>query len=206
VIRRALAVTWLAGACSKPSPPANADVTGTLVVDEAGSAGRGSAAEGQRGVVDEAGSAGRGSAAEGQRGVVDEAGSAGRGSAAEGQRGVVDGAPAQLLRCRPGHAVHVFVEVDTSKGTLHFGEGELAWNGSRVACSKLDRSWGGGVRRDGSAYFRGTLAFRCEHVAGELSLDCGGITPEEGAELANNRAAAGSAAQPGPRPSPSGTR
>jgi hypothetical protein len=96
--------------------------------------------------------------------------------------------------------VHVFVEVDTPKGTLHFGEGKLAWNGSPVACSKLDRSWGGGVRRDGSAYFRGTLAFRCEHVAGELSLDCGGITPEEGAELASNRAAAGSAVQPGPGP------
>jgi hypothetical protein len=144
--RAALAVAWLAGACSRPPPPAaNADVTGTLTVD---------------------------------------------------------GAAAQLVACRPGHAVHVFVEVDTSKGTLRFGEGKLAWNGSPLTCSKLDRGWGGGIRRDGSAYFRGALAFRCDRLEGALSLDCGGITPEEGAELATNRAAAGSAAQP----SPSGSR
>jgi hypothetical protein len=110
----------------------------------------------------------------------------------------VDGAAAQLVACRPGHAAHVFVEVDTSKGTLRFGEGKLAWNGDLLTCSKLDRSWGGGIRRDGSAYFRGTLAFRCDHLAGELSLDCGGITPEEGAELAANRAAARSAAPEAP--------
>ena len=108
----------------------------------------------------------------------------------------VDGAGAKLIACRPGHAVHVFVEVDTAAGTLRFGDGKLAWNGSELACSKLDRSWGGGVRRDGSAYFRGTLAFRCDKLAGDLSLDCGGITPEEGAELARNRAAAGTAAGP----------
>ena len=138
--RAALAVVWLAGACSKPAmPAASADVTGTLTVD---------------------------------------------------------GAPAELVSCRPGHAVHVFVDVDSTKGTLRFGEGKLAWNGSPLTCSKLDRSWGGGIRRDGSAYFRGTLAFRCDRIEGELSLDCGGITPEEGAELATNRAAAGSAAQP----------
>jgi hypothetical protein len=108
----------------------------------------------------------------------------------------VDGAAARLIACRPGHAVHVLVEVDTSAGTLRFSEGKLAWNGGELTCSKLDRSWGGGVRRDGSAYFRGSLAFRCDRLAGELSLDCGGITPEEGAELARNRAAAGTAATP----------
>ena len=102
----------------------------------------------------------------------------------------VDGAAAKLVRCRPGHAVHVFVEVDTALGTLRFGEGKLFWNGSEKPCSKLDRSWGGGVRADGSAYFRGTLAFRCEGLVGDLSLDCGQITPDEGAELAKNRAAA----------------
>jgi hypothetical protein len=109
----------------------------------------------------------------------------------------VDGAPAKLVRCRPGHAVRVFVEVDTSLGILRFGEGKLSWNGSEQACSKLDRSWGGGVRGDGSAYFRGTLAFRCGGLLGDLSLDCGQITPDEGAELAKNRAAA----MPGPAPS-----
>jgi len=143
-MRAALAVVGLAGACSKPAPPAaNADVSGTLTVD---------------------------------------------------------GAPAQLVACRPGHAEHVFVDVDSSKGTLRFGEGKLAWNGSPLTCSKLDRSWGGGIRRNGAAYFRGTLAFRCDRVAGELTLDCGGITPEEGAELASNGAAARSAAQPEPGP------
>ncbi|HSR99803.1 MAG TPA: hypothetical protein VLM79_22270 [Kofleriaceae bacterium] len=114
----------------------------------------------------------------------------------------VDGAPAQLVACRPGHAVHVFVDVESAKGTLRFGEGKLAWNGSPLTCSKLDRSWGGGIRRDGSAYFRGTLAFRCDRIAGELTLDCGAITPEEGAELATNGAAARGAAQPEPAPTP----
>jgi hypothetical protein len=108
----------------------------------------------------------------------------------------IDGAATKLIACRPGHAAHVFVEVETSAGTLRFGDGKLAWNGSELTCSKLDRSWGGGGRQDGSAYFRGTLAFRCDKLAGELSLDCGGITPEEGAELAKNRAAAGTAAAP----------
>ena len=144
--RAALAVVWLAGACSKPAPhAANADLSGTLTVD---------------------------------------------------------GAPAELVACRPGHAVHVFVDVDSTKGTLRFGEGKLAWNGAPLTCSKLDRSWGGGIRSNGSAYFRGTLAFRCDRIAGELTLDCGGITPEEGAEMAANGAAARSAAQPEPAPGP----
>jgi hypothetical protein len=102
----------------------------------------------------------------------------------------VDGKPARLTACRPGHAVHVFVEVDTTLGTLRFGEARLSWQGSEQTCQKLDRSWGGGVRRDGSAYFRGTLAFRCGPLAGDLALDCGRITPAEAAELARNRAEA----------------
>jgi hypothetical protein len=109
----------------------------------------------------------------------------------------VDGKPAQLVRCRPGHAVHVFVEVDTTLGTLRFGDGMLSWQGSALTCQKLDRSWGGGVRRDGSAYFRGTLGFRCGTLAGDLVLDCGQITPDEAGELARNRAAAGRAPQAG---------
>jgi len=59
-----------------------------------------------------------------------------------------------------------------------------------LACQKLDRSWGGGVRKDGAAYFRGTLAFRCSALAGDLTLDCGQITPEEAAKLSHNRSAA----------------
>lgn len=114
----------------------------------------------------------------------------------------VDGAPAQLLRCRPGHTVNVFVEVDTTLGTLRFGDGKLAWQGSEQACQKLDRSWGGGIRRDGTAYFRGTLAFRCGTLTGELALDCGQISPEEGAELAKNRAAAKARAAPSQPPNP----
>jgi hypothetical protein len=97
----------------------------------------------------------------------------------------VDGVSAALARCRPGHDAHVFVEVDTSLGVLRFGSGKLSWNASELACEKLDRSWGGGVRGDGSAYFRGTLAFRCGGLVGDLALDCGGITQEEAAELSH---------------------
>ena len=102
----------------------------------------------------------------------------------------IGGAPAKLERCRPGHAVHVFVEVDTSLGTLRFGEGKLFWDGNELACAKLDRSWGGGIRQDGSTYFRGTLAFRCGKLEGDLALSCGGITTAEAAQLDANRAAA----------------
>lgn len=98
----------------------------------------------------------------------------------------VAGAAVALKRCRPGHAVHVFVEVDTSAGTLRFGEGKLWWLGSERRCERLDRRWGGGVRRDGSTYFRGTLSFACGDLTGDLALDCGGITPIESAEMARN--------------------
>ncbi len=102
----------------------------------------------------------------------------------------IGGAAARLERCRPGHAVHVFVEVDTSLGTLRFGEGKLSWDGNELACAKLDRSWGGGIRQDGSTYFRGTLAFRCGKLDGDLALSCGKITAAEAAQLDANRAAA----------------
>ncbi len=115
---------------------------------------------------------------------------------------IVDGAPAQLVRCRPGHAVNVFVEVDSTVGTLRFGDGKLSWQGREQACQKLDRSWGGGVRRDDTAYFRGTLSFRCGTLAGDLALDCGQISPAEGAELARNRAAARPQGPPPPGGSP----
>ena len=109
-------------------------------------------------------------------------------------RFAVAGRPAELLGCRPGHDAHVFVDIDTSLGVLRFGSGALSWNGVALACQKLDRSWGGGVRKDGAAYFRGTLAFRCGALAGDLTLDCGQITSEEATELSHNRA--GAAASP----------
>jgi hypothetical protein len=102
----------------------------------------------------------------------------------------VDGAGVGLTRCRPGHDVHVFVEIDTAQGTLRFGDGKLSWRGRELACDKLDRSWGGGVRQGGSAYFRGTLGFRCGSLVGDLALDCGQITAEEATALARNQAAA----------------
>jgi len=121
--------------------------------------------------------------------------------AARGQRDVtgtltVDGAPAQLVRCRPNHDVNVFVEVDTTLGTLRFGDGKLSWQGREQVCQKLERRWGGGIRQDGTAYFRGTLSVRCGKLAGDLALDCGQMSLAEGAELARNRAAAKAPGRP----------
>jgi hypothetical protein len=112
----------------------------------------------------------------------------------------VGSVPTRLVACRPGHAVHVFVEVETTAGTLRFGDGKLYWLGTELSCPRLERSWGGGVRSDGSAYFRGTLAFTCPTaggpLSGELTLDCGQITPDERAELDRNRATARGPAGP----------
>lgn len=97
-----------------------------------------------------------------------------------------------LVACKPGHAGHVFVDVVTAKGTLRFSQQKLSWDGAELACTKLDRSWGGGLRKDGSAYWRGTLAFTCTHAGaplnGNLTLDCGGITADERASLDAGRA------------------
>jgi len=127
----------------------------------------------------------------------------------------VDGEAATLTACRPGHAVHTYVDVATSKGTLRFEDGRLYWQqdssavsrGEELACDKLDRSWGGGFRTDGTAYWRGTLAFACRGpatIAGDLTLDCGHITAEERSQLDGNRARAlderrGSGSGSGPR-------
>jgi hypothetical protein len=97
--------------------------------------------------------------------------------------------------CRPGHAVHTFVEVLTSAGKLRFEDQQLYWNpipdavtrGDRLDCTKLDRSWGGGNRTDGTSYWRGTLDFTCGPITGKLELDCGSITPAERAQLDGNR-------------------
>jgi hypothetical protein len=90
------------------------------------------------------------------------------------------------------------VQITTETGAhLRFRKGELAiqfqspaWE--VLACDKLERSWGGGARADGSAYWRGTLAFRCTWITttilADLTLDCGKITPEERRSLDKNRA------------------
>ena len=123
------------------------------------------------------------------------------------------GVPQTLNVCLPAHATHTFVEVIASEGKLRFEDGKLYWTfdrngtarGTELTCEKLDRSWGGGVRSNGTAYWRGTLSFRCRlectsndpgcdrrkyraaTVAGDLKLDCGGITAQERAELDANR-------------------
>lgn len=99
----------------------------------------------------------------------------------------VDEKPVTVNQCRPGRAEHTFVEVITSSGVLRFEHQQLYWNpdrhaatrGARLTCSKLDRSWGGGHRANGTSYWRGTLDFRCGALAGKLELDCGNITDEE---------------------------
>jgi len=113
----------------------------------------------------------------------------------------VDGQPQTLLACNTGHAVHVFVEMLTTSGRLRFEDQALYWTadttsterGAKLECEKLDRSWGGGNRMDGTSYFRGTLAFRCANgkttLAGDLTIDCGHITAGERAELDKNRKA-----------------
>ena len=108
---------------------------------------------------------------------------------------VVDGKPVIVVACRPDHAVHVYVELVTASGVLRFEDAALYWNpdrealsrGPKLVCTKLDRSWGGGTRMDGSSYWRGTLDFACGAVTGSLSLDCGNITPEERQSLDDNR-------------------
>ena len=94
--------------------------------------------------------------------------------------------------CRPGAAVHIFVDIVTPEGTLRFEDGTLSFGGGGpLECSTLDRSWGGGRRPNNAAYWRGTLAFACRDdagpITGDLVLDCGNITPEERAALDANR-------------------
>ena len=92
-----------------------------------------------------------------------------------------------------------YVELVTAQGTLRFEDKQLFWarpddvsRGPALACDKLDRSWGGGQRKDGTSYFRGHLIFACRGpggtLAGDVTLDCGGTTAEERAQLDRNRA------------------
>jgi len=110
----------------------------------------------------------------------------------------LDGQPLEIRACRPGRGVTTYVELVTAKGTLRFEDRQLFWSadpaggrGDALACERLDRSWGGGTRTDGTSYFRGQLIFACRGpvgaLAGDVTVDCGGITPEERAQLDRNR-------------------
>ena len=91
------------------------------------------------------------------------------------------------LQCKPGAAVHIFVDIVTPEGTLRYEDQNLSLNGEVLACATLDRSWNGARRPDGTAYWRGRLAFDCasepSRVVGDLDLACGNITLEERAQL-----------------------
>ena len=100
---------------------------------------------------------------------------------------VVGGKPITPTTCRVGRDAHLYVETPTPHGTLRFTNATLVWNRAVLACTKLDRSWGGGSRTDGTHYWRGMLDFVCGDLTGKLELDCGGITPAERAQLDNNR-------------------
>lgn len=91
------------------------------------------------------------------------------------------------MQCKPGAAVHIFVDIVTPEGTLRFEDQTLRLDGEALACDKLDRKWNGTRRPNGTAYWRGTLAFDCAsepgRVVGELELACGNPTLEEKAQL-----------------------
>lgn len=111
------------------------------------------------------------------------------------------GAEVTVTRCRPDRGIDgTYVVLETPKGALRFENKQLWWNGDDpegnapgavLDCKKLDRSWGGGFRKDGTSYFRGTLDFDCHDgpnaYVGKLTLDCGNITAEERASLDKNR-------------------
>jgi hypothetical protein len=108
----------------------------------------------------------------------------------------LDNAPLVISKCHAGHAATTFVEVVTDKGKLRFEDRQLFWSadpaqkGDKLDCEKLDRSWGGGQRADGTAYFRGHLIFACHApvaIRGDIMLDCGAITAQERSELDKNR-------------------
>ena len=111
----------------------------------------------------------------------------------------LDGKPLAITQCRAGRGVTTYVELTTAAGKLRFEDKQLYWappgeplRGDLLACDKLDRSWGGGLRGDGTSYFRGHLIFVCrgpqgQPLTGDVQVDCGGITAAERAELDKNR-------------------
>jgi len=114
----------------------------------------------------------------------------------------VKGEPVTITKCRPDRGIDgVYVVFETKQGALRFEKRQLYWSsddpegfmrGATLDCTKLDRSWGGGTRSDGTAYFRGTLDFDCHDgpnaYVGNLTADCGNITAEERASLDKQRA------------------
>jgi hypothetical protein len=109
----------------------------------------------------------------------------------------IEGKPVDVTACRAGRGVTTYVELVTGMGKLRFEDQKLYWaqqdfgKGDELACEKLDRSWGGGMRKDGTAYFRGHLIFACKGapgaITGDVTVDCGRITPAERAQLDQNR-------------------
>ena len=122
----------------------------------------------------------------------------------------LDGKPLTIAKCRAGRGVTTYVELETAEGKLRFEDKQLFWaspgsagahsdadasrglDDARLECTKLDRSWGGGLRKDGTSYFRGHLIFACraptgQPITGDVQVDCGGITDEERRELDRNR-------------------
>jgi hypothetical protein len=113
----------------------------------------------------------------------------------------LEGEAVTVTKCRPDRGADgTYVVLETAKGAIRFENKQLWWNaqdnegiapGAVLDCKKLDRSWGGGVRTDGSSYFRGTLAFDCSDgpktAVGDLTLDCGNITAEERGQLDQHR-------------------
>ncbi|MGN6110676.1 MAG: hypothetical protein ACTHU0_36575 [Kofleriaceae bacterium] len=111
----------------------------------------------------------------------------------------IAGQPVAIAACRPGRGTTTFVELVTASGKLRFEDRQLFWTADRasasrgdpLACTRLERSWGGGSRLDGTAYFRGRLVFACTGapgaIEGDVSVDCGGITPDERRGLDANR-------------------
>ncbi|MBL0213655.1 MAG: hypothetical protein IPQ07_07220 [Myxococcales bacterium] len=113
---------------------------------------------------------------------------------------VIAGETVTVTKCRPDHGLSTYVVLENAKGAVRFEDKRMFWSsrdpegttqGHALDCTKLDRSWGGGVRLDNTAYWRGTLAFECKDgatpITGQLTLDCGNITPEERASLDQQR-------------------
>ena len=113
----------------------------------------------------------------------------------------LEGKTVTITKCRPDRGVDgTYVVLETPAGAIRFEGKKLWWNasdnegfapGAVLDCKKLDRSWGGGMRSDGTSYFRGTLDFDCSDgpktAVGKLTLDCGNITAEERSQLDQHR-------------------
>src|SRR5262245_6455124 len=74
----------------------------------------------------------------------------------------LDGKPHAITGCRPGRDGSLYVDLITAAGTLRwiaYEERRMLWSGAPVECTKIDRTWGGGSRSDGTSYVRGHFAF-----------------------------------------------